>query len=68
MKTVIYYAHRAYRSGSVVRHSQLIHSGRGSLFCNMLSGVSDGRLEQGWDEGMEPLESSLPHMPRVDGA
>lgn len=32
MKTIIYYAHRAYRSGSVVRHSQLVHSGRGSLF------------------------------------
>lgn len=28
----------------------------------------DGRLEQGWDEGMEPLESSLSHMPGVDGA
>lgn len=32
MKTIIYYAHRAYRSGSVVRRSQLVHSGRGSLF------------------------------------
>lgn len=67
MKTIICYAHRAYRSGSVVRHSQLGHSGRG-FFCNVMSGASAGRLEQGWDGGMEPLESSLLHMPRVDGA